>query len=204
MWLGVAGYFAFLRETTLPIQQVQTASPATTQTPKDETSNWKTYSNSQYGFEFKYPQDWLVEEYPGVISEEPSIYPLYKRKAEFENHLLISIYDSKIEGKRGQDIAVILQIFDPSPIKDIEKACLPERTGCITSHKNINGLKFTINTFGYIEEIFSGIGREVISIKDGKLFRFYTDLPEKEKDVSASADKIFYIDRITNTFKFTE
>ena len=29
--------------------------------PIDETADWKTYTNEQYGFEFKYPSDWQFE-----------------------------------------------------------------------------------------------------------------------------------------------
>lgn len=49
--LGAVGYFVFVRKST-PIAQ-QTATP--TSTPKDETANWKTYTNTEYGLEFKYP-----------------------------------------------------------------------------------------------------------------------------------------------------
>lgn len=28
----------------------------------DETANWKTYTNTQYGFEFKYPNDWILKD----------------------------------------------------------------------------------------------------------------------------------------------
>lgn len=36
----------------------QQAKPASKSTVVDATANWKTYTNTQYGFEIKYPQGW--------------------------------------------------------------------------------------------------------------------------------------------------
>lgn len=41
--------------THFPSKQAPTSSPV------DETNNWKTYRNDQYGFEFRYPSDYLFE-----------------------------------------------------------------------------------------------------------------------------------------------
>ena len=41
------------------------------ETPKDETSGWKTYKNNEYGFEFKYPQDWKVAK--NILLSEPNL-----------------------------------------------------------------------------------------------------------------------------------
>jgi len=38
---------------------------------KDETSNWKIYRNTEYGFEIKYPQDWKVAK--NVLNFEPDL-----------------------------------------------------------------------------------------------------------------------------------
>ena len=40
--VGAVGYFAFVK--------------------KDETANWKTYTNQQYDFQFKYPTSWTVND----------------------------------------------------------------------------------------------------------------------------------------------
>lgn len=42
----------------------KTATPATTPTTTSTsaTADWKTYTNSTYGFSFKYPKDWTVKE----------------------------------------------------------------------------------------------------------------------------------------------
>lgn len=40
---------------------------------KSATANWKTYANSEYGFEFKYPKDWTSEnnDFFGIVFTSP-------------------------------------------------------------------------------------------------------------------------------------
>ncbi len=46
-----------------------------TLTPRaDVTADWKTYTNTQYGFEFKYPKDWSVfEDLPYIFIADTTI-----------------------------------------------------------------------------------------------------------------------------------
>jgi hypothetical protein len=61
--VGAVGYFALIRKPSPIAQQsptptptsTQTKTPAPTPTPKDETANWKTYTNSRVDYSFKYP-----------------------------------------------------------------------------------------------------------------------------------------------------
>lgn len=36
--------------------------------PPDETAGWKTYRNEEYGFEFEYPNDWIITETSGAVN----------------------------------------------------------------------------------------------------------------------------------------
>lgn len=70
--VGAVGYFAFVKKSEPVAQQptpasTQTTIPAkipvsSTPTPRDETANWKTYTNAKYGFSLKYPSDWKIFE----------------------------------------------------------------------------------------------------------------------------------------------
>ena len=42
-------------------QQVQKSTQQQINKPADQTADWKTYTNTQYGFEFKYPSNYQVE-----------------------------------------------------------------------------------------------------------------------------------------------
>lgn len=56
--VGVVGYFTFVQKSIPIVQQV---TPTTT--PKDETTNWQTFTNTKHGFSFRYPMDWKVSSF---------------------------------------------------------------------------------------------------------------------------------------------
>lgn len=60
--VAVGGYFVFSKKLE-PIAQQPTPTPtktpvSPTPTAKDETAGWNTFTDTQYGFEFKYPDTW--------------------------------------------------------------------------------------------------------------------------------------------------
>ena len=66
--VAIVGYFASAYYFTLWPFEVSVA-PVPTFTPRpstavkvEDTSNWKVYRNQEYGFEFKYPNDWNLKE----------------------------------------------------------------------------------------------------------------------------------------------
>lgn len=65
----VVGVYFVLRKKSEPV--IQTNNSATTLITQNETANWKTYTNSQYGFELKYPQTWSVRITPDGFFDLP-------------------------------------------------------------------------------------------------------------------------------------
>src|SRR3989344_2592000 len=65
--VAVGGYFMFVRKSAPIVQQptpttTQTNTPVSpTPTPQGETANWKTYRDTTYGFEMKYPSGWSLK-----------------------------------------------------------------------------------------------------------------------------------------------
>ncbi|MFH1170256.1 MAG: hypothetical protein V1704_01720 [Candidatus Vogelbacteria bacterium] len=55
----------FLRDCLLKIGtwQPTVAAFQTTSSPETGVDNWKTYQNEQYGFEMKYPNDWIISDH---------------------------------------------------------------------------------------------------------------------------------------------
>lgn len=54
--VGAAGYFAFVRKSEPVAQQ-----PSPTSAPKDETANWETYYNNEYGYSIAVPMGMGIE-----------------------------------------------------------------------------------------------------------------------------------------------
>ncbi len=52
-----------------------------TNLPKVDTSGWKTYSNAKYGYSFKYPPDWVVQETDNSPFHGPNGEPYYPLQA---------------------------------------------------------------------------------------------------------------------------
>ena len=67
--VGAAGYFTLVKKTPEVAQQTNTPPPTQTGSPNSptpnpttSTANWKTYKNTEYGLELKYPPTWKVQE----------------------------------------------------------------------------------------------------------------------------------------------
>ncbi|HBP00767.1 MAG TPA: hypothetical protein DD454_00925 [Candidatus Moranbacteria bacterium] len=102
---GVIGYM-FAKKTQAPEIVKDPAGPPSPKTelaqPADETADWQTYRNEEYGFEFKYPINWMLSEDKGnnfdlpiVDIVSPETQELIKdRKIPYVSDLSIYYYPS--------------------------------------------------------------------------------------------------------------
>jgi hypothetical protein len=148
--------------------------PTTTPTP-DETANWKTYTNTQYSFSFKYPLDWSFdEEKPSTIVFGPT---------STINHIgeTVSPYVSRF---------ITLTISDSTPNQDliVFKNISPSLSPAWKDTKvgEIDGKE--VRHLGCL----SGNCKDIIFQHDKTIFDFFDQNNLKE------------LNQILSTFKFTD
>jgi hypothetical protein len=155
----------------------------------DETANWKTYINSQYGFELKYPPTGTMKEGIGYAGTTPTSFTLsFSNPADsqrFELQIMYKDTDNHLE--------------------DFACSSGTEEKTCFTEYRIINGVRIVVTTF--VRDEGEGAGtkeKSAIAINGGKLLEFYTGfdpLLQKYTLVDLSKDK-FLFDQILSTFKF--
>lgn len=119
-----------------------------TDTTSADTSTWKTYTNTQYGFEFQYPSDWniknSIEDYPGF-------------------KLLVKVINPEHPGKEDTDIPIEqLLVYISNTCQDhdweIGFANLEYKQACIkngNSYFQIDLMPIEPDSKGTMEQILS-------------------------------------------------
>ena len=85
-------------------EKVAGPSPVTEPSPAENlTANWQTFSNKEFGFEFKYPPDWFVDENaPDLVKEDIIVIRTRKYREEkiseesSGKEKIVKVYDGEI------------------------------------------------------------------------------------------------------------
>jgi len=195
--LAVIGFMAIQSGDTQPEpspQPNQTLQPTETQTPtptaaSDPTAGWETYTNSEFGYSFKYPSNLMAYEVPPDNSQITLKIP------DIELYNTIIVVDARPKVERN------IQVDDPleNPVEIADKIFV-EKVADIT----IGGKKAA--KFTTTREPGSGTGGPIspegylVDIKDNSLSISFTDIYFD----NINNYKLPSTDQILSTFQFTE
>jgi hypothetical protein len=141
---------------------------------KIDTSNWKTYRNDEYGFEFKYPANWKKEE--GRLTDENSLYSFSLIASSTEDFL--NKYPGT--GSPTYDISIVLYKLN---YRD-------DFSNRISTPIVFNGIKG--DRVVYRD---NGLGTSTSMYLDGKNYSFQINLGGRNRKES---------EKILSTFKFID
>lgn len=90
------GYFAFKKADSIPgddkfIIDNQDQPPSTS-----ETSNWKTYHNEKYRFEFKYPSQWTILSDKDLKDINGNLRNVILNQESSPNRIVVAVYEDGI------------------------------------------------------------------------------------------------------------
>jgi hypothetical protein len=127
-----------------------------------DTSDWLTYTNEEYGFSFKYPEEWgNVEEEPGLTEGNVSL--LFSNREALVSQSLVSPIISVTSNEKGVD-GDNLPPFDYAAIdftkSDLELSKNLKRNGAISD--TVTAVEVGSKKAVLIEEIREGLtGKEI-------------------------------------------
>ncbi len=168
----VGGYFVLAKyENWLPFRMV--VAPTATSTP--DTTGWKTYRNEKYGFEFKYPRDYLLND--STSTEGIPAYDVHIQLRENDrDHIWIMRDYLGFENTK----------------KAFERYFFIDLNQVMTKEYQVNNYEVLLGSF--TAPVVSSTRAAIIS--NGKSYvGFQTLFPEQESEL---------LDQILSTFKFIE
>ncbi len=170
-----------------PGEERITETPPATPTP-DPTAEWKTYRNDEYGFEIKYPAEWLVREDTHALKEGDLFWAIIIGETQRQN---TELYD-------GAQIVIDMPIRTEEDIKSWVKNYYLE--------ENISGEPnyFSEETIGGLvfQKVYTcGLGCSTYyNLKNNDLvFRLMTSARGPKKEIYQQT-----LQTILSTFKFLD
>lgn len=184
-----------------------TLSPSPTSTP-DPTANWKIYTSSEFGFTFKYPQDWDVKkETPEIVKYREFGSP------DFESGKMFGGCDLYIQNTRQPSTVIALDIIEPEV----------DGVFCWSAGHFYDYSKRTISTlekpatigvmkWKVVDKYAKTPGGQLVTPEwKGDMFQIFSEFAKNRHDFTLAlvyntkqdtqAEKTF--DQILSTFKFT-
>lgn len=183
----IGGYLVYQNQPkpTPSPQPTNQLSPAS-----DETANWKTYTNSKYGFSFKYPSDLVVSE-PGSIRLTNEV-PMSQVASDKYINILIFVHsiDPQIDLKKWVE-------------KDTTRNRPDGTVGSIVVGTIENYKSSSLQGFTYHGGAEVNIKHVVIQKKDN-IIDFTLDCYQTGCSYKDNPDAERIFNQILSTFKFTQ
>lgn len=199
---GVAGGAYYLGKQTTPksspapVVSSQIPSPSTTTdaspvpTGTEETANWKTYTNSKRGYEFKYPDSYKLKAVETSTTARESVY--LEKDAEYT-------VGGGFGGSNVLKKGVVIS-FTVWPNKDLSESALKSEYGTDISTKttivdNKEGIEIVFQPESY--------GGRMIYLKHNSIVLEFSSDSGFETSKSSQQKYLTEFDQILSTFKFT-